>query len=207
MTTEQAGKRGDAEHGAESAAAECVCVAVHIRPLIDSELQQGCSPALSVTPGQPEICVESHQFRYDQVYGGLGSDPCALFSDCVSPLVAGLFQGYNATVLAYGQTGSGKTFTMGSAFGAEARLEGVIPRAIAAIFSRVRAAPPGVEFSLRVGFVEIHREEIRDLLASSSPAQPVQIREAVGGGVVLSGATEREVRSAEETALVLEQGA
>lgn len=31
-----------------------------------------------------------------------------MYEQCVSPLVEGCFQGYNATVLAYGQTGSGK---------------------------------------------------------------------------------------------------
>jgi kinesin family protein 4/21/27 len=40
----------------------------------------------------------------------------AIFEECVAPLVDGLFQGYNATVLAYGQTGSGKTYTMGTRF-------------------------------------------------------------------------------------------
>jgi len=36
----------------------------------------------------------------------------------VEPLVNGLLQGYNATVLAYGQTGSGKTHTMAGRGGA-----------------------------------------------------------------------------------------
>ena len=32
--------------------------------------------------------------------------------DTTAPLLAKLYDGYNATILAYGQTGSGKTFTM-----------------------------------------------------------------------------------------------
>lgn len=35
--------------------ADAVCVAVHIRPLVDSELAQGCQPCLTVTPGQPQV--------------------------------------------------------------------------------------------------------------------------------------------------------
>ena len=59
----------------------------------------------------------AHDFTYDHVFGGdFGKDSSQLYDECVSPLVDGLFQGYNATVLAYGQTGSGKTYTMGSAF-------------------------------------------------------------------------------------------
>ena len=58
-----------------------------------------------------------HLFEFDYVYGSehevQGRDPKSMFSDCVKPLVLGLFTGYSATVLAYGQTGSGKTYTMG----------------------------------------------------------------------------------------------
>ena len=35
--------------------ADAVCVAVHIRPLVDAELAQGCQPCLNVTPGQPQV--------------------------------------------------------------------------------------------------------------------------------------------------------
>lgn len=38
-----------------------------------------------------------------------------VYKRVVQPLVLGVQQGYNATVLAYGQTGSGKTYTMGTA--------------------------------------------------------------------------------------------
>lgn len=34
--------------------ADAVCVAVHIRPLVESELAEGCQPCLTVTPGQPQ---------------------------------------------------------------------------------------------------------------------------------------------------------
>lgn len=35
---------------------ECsVCVAVHVRPLIDSELLEGCDALLTTTPQQPQV--------------------------------------------------------------------------------------------------------------------------------------------------------
>ena len=34
---------------------ESVCVAVHVRPLIDLETDQGCGECLQVTPGQPQV--------------------------------------------------------------------------------------------------------------------------------------------------------
>ena len=42
---------------AEQEADECsVCVAVHVRPLIDSELLEGCESLLATTPQQPQVC-------------------------------------------------------------------------------------------------------------------------------------------------------
>lgn len=36
---------------------DAVCVAVHIRPLVDAELAEGCQPCLTVTPGQPQARI------------------------------------------------------------------------------------------------------------------------------------------------------
>ena len=47
---------------------------------------------------------------------------------------------------------------------------------------------------MRVGFVEILNEDIRDLLVTDSNAQPVvTIREVPSGGVCLAGASDKEV--------------
>ena len=48
---------------------ECsVCVAVHVRPLIDSEVLEGCDSLLTTTPQQPQVCradlpVASYAFK------------------------------------------------------------------------------------------------------------------------------------------------
>ena len=48
--------------------------------------------------------------------------------------------------------------------------------------------------TVRVGFVEILNEDIRDLLVTDASAQPVvTIREVQGGGVCLAGASDKEV--------------
>jgi hypothetical protein len=36
---------------------EAVCVAVHVRPLIAQEFEQGCRPCLEVTPGTPQASL------------------------------------------------------------------------------------------------------------------------------------------------------
>lgn len=54
------------------------------------------------------------EFLFDTVYDE-GSSQEEVYTSSIIPLIDGLFNGLNATVLAYGQTGSGKTFTMGTA--------------------------------------------------------------------------------------------
>ncbi|KAG6767000.1 hypothetical protein POTOM_028179 [Populus tomentosa] len=80
-----------------------VKVALHIRPLIADERLQGCKDCVSVVPRLPQVQIGTHSFTFDHVYGNGGAESSAMFEQCVAPLVDGLFQGYNATVLAYGQ--------------------------------------------------------------------------------------------------------
>ena len=54
-----------------------------------------------------QVFAGPNSFTYDHVFGGEGDPEEKLYSNCVEPLVEGLFKGYNATVFAYGQTGSG----------------------------------------------------------------------------------------------------
>ncbi len=43
--------------------------------------------------------------------GGGGASPELLYEECIQPLVAGLFAGFNATCLAYGQARPGASAT------------------------------------------------------------------------------------------------
>lgn len=156
----------------------------------------------------PQVGNGPHRFTYDHVFGGdFGGDPELLYDTTVSPLVEGLFKGYNATVFAYGQTGSGKTYTMGSSFGGSgAESRGVIPRAMQALFTKI-ASDTDAEYTVRVGFCEIHKEDIRDLLApEGNRTAQVSIRELPSGGIVLAGATEREVKTQSQMVAALEAG-
>ncbi|WOK92621.1 kinesin-like protein KIN-4A isoform X1 [Canna indica] len=200
----------------------CVKVAVHVRPLIGDERQQGCKDCVTVVPGKPQVQIGTHSFTFDHVYGSTGSPSSAMFEECVAPLVDGLFQGYNATVLAYGQTGSGKTYTMGTGC-KDGSQTGLIPQVMNALFSKIETFKNQAEFQLRVSFIEILKEEVRDLLDSSSLSKvevtnghvgkltvpgkpPVQIREASNGVITLAGSTEEFVSTQKEMAACLEQG-
>ncbi|KAL6638902.1 hypothetical protein ACP70R_023538 [Stipagrostis hirtigluma subsp. patula] len=207
------------EHGEDC----CVKVAVHVRPLIGDEKLQGCKDCVAVVPGKPQVQIGSHSFTFDHVYGSTGTPSAAMFDECVAPLVEGLFQGYNATVLAYGQTGSGKTYTMGTACKEGSHI-GIIPRAMAALFEKIESLKSQVEFQLRVSFIEILKEEVRDLLDPASATvgkvengnghaklsvpgkPPVQIREGSNGVITLAGSTEVHVSTQKEMTACLEQG-
>ncbi|CAO2833966.1 unnamed protein product, partial [Amaranthus hypochondriacus] len=198
----------------------CVKVAVHIRPLIADEKLQGCKDCVTVVHAKPQVQIGTHSFTFDHVYGSSASPSSSMFEECVSPLVDGLFQGYNATVLAYGQTGSGKTYTMGTAFQEDGHT-GVIPLVMNSLFRKIEELKNETEFQLHVSFIEIHKEEVRDLLDSSLSTKsettntgkvnvpgkpPIQIRESSNGVITLAGSTEVEVRSLKEMAACLEQG-
>jgi kinesin family protein 4/21/27 len=59
-----------------------------------------------------QISVGLHRFTYDNVYGSDAGDSAVnLYPDCVQPLVAGLFKGYNATVFAYGEPNAAAAVT------------------------------------------------------------------------------------------------
>ena len=87
-----------------------------------------------------------------------------VYEKAVEPIVESVLDGYNGTIFAYGQTSSGKTHTM---LGEDIESEehrGIIPRMVKGIFAKISAAPEDIEFSMRVSFIEIYNEKIKDLL-------------------------------------------
>ncbi|KAM4020455.1 chromosome-associated kinesin KIF4A isoform 2-T2 [Anomaloglossus baeobatrachus] len=186
-----------------------VRVALRCRPLVQKEINEGCKTCLTFVPGEPQVIVGNEKsFTYDFVF-----DPSAeqeeVYNTSVSPLIQGLFKGYNATVLAYGQTGSGKTFSMGGAYTHDQENEptvGVIPRVVKALF-REMTQRPDWEFLLKVSYLEIYNEEILDLLYSPrDKASPISIREDPKEGIKICGLTERDVKTDVDTIICLEQG-
>lgn len=76
-----------------------------------------------------------------------------------------VINGYNGTVFAYGQTGSGKTFTMMGADIDSEDLKGIIPRITEQIFTSIVESDAHLEYLVKVSYMEIYLERIRDLLA------------------------------------------
>lgn len=119
-------------------------------------------------------------------------------------------EGYHGTVFAYGMTGTGKTFSMQGT----ASSPGVIPLAIADIFSYIRETPHR-EFLLRVSYLEIYNEKIHDLLSpavsgNSGPGSPqaeeIKLREDSKRGVYASPLKEEIVQSPTQLLRVIARG-
>lgn len=74
-----------------------------IRPQLSKEKIEGCHICTSVTPGEPQVLLgKDKAFTYDFVFD-LDTWQEQVYATCVSKLIEGCFEGYNATVLAYGQ--------------------------------------------------------------------------------------------------------
>ncbi|KAJ1038890.1 hypothetical protein NDA11_005517 [Ustilago hordei] len=88
-----------------------------------------------------------------------------MYHSHIAPVVRATVEGYNGTVFAYGQTGSGKTHTMSGSDDEP----GVIPRAVEQVFSAIKEEQSDREFLLRVSYLEIYNEMLKDLLAPLPP--------------------------------------
>uniref|UniRef100_K3XBM4 Kinesin motor domain-containing protein n=1 Tax=Globisporangium ultimum (strain ATCC 200006 / CBS 805.95 / DAOM BR144) TaxID=431595 RepID=K3XBM4_GLOUD len=190
-----------------------VRVAVRIRPLIGREKVERCDECVSVVEEESQIVMgKNRSFTYDYVFGKYAQQ--GDIWRCVDPLVKANFDGYNSTIFAYGQTGSGKTFTMGSGSSVHIPPEeyGIIPRVIMYMFDTIESKTlenPLFKAKLRIRFLEIYGEEIRDLLVTlgdSSGESKVTLRETEGGEVLVTGATEEVVRDADDCLRLLERG-
>lgn len=127
-----------------------------------------------------------------------------IFNFSIKPTVDDILNGYNGTVFAYGQTGAGKSYTMmGSDIDSDEG-KGVIPRIVEQIFASILASPGSIEYTVRVSYMEIYMERIRDLLAPQNDNLPVH--EEKNRGVYVKGLLEIYVSSVQEVYEVMRRG-
>jgi centromeric protein E len=177
--------------GSEAGNPDAIQVAVRVRPILDREAElKGPSESWRAIPhaaqvvrlGRPSAgaggaATGPAAFYFDYVFGKESSNE-DVYLQVARPLVEGSLNGYNGTVFAYGQTSSGKTHTM---WGTDLD-PGVMRRAVQDLFDSVRAAPHR-EFLIRVSYLEIYNETIRDLLHPQPATTNIRVLEDSDGRI------------------------
>ncbi|XP_040306227.1 kinesin-like protein KIF27 isoform X2 [Herpailurus yagouaroundi] len=184
-----------------------VKVAVRIRPLLCKEVLHNHQACVRVIPNTQQIIIgKDRVFTFDFVFGK-NSTQDEVYNACIKPLVLSLIEGYNATVFAYGQTGSGKTYTIGGGHVASVveGQKGIIPRAIQEIFQNI-SENSSTDFNIKVSYIEVYKEDLRDLLELETSMKDLHIREDEKGNTVIVGAKECHVENADEVMSLLEMG-
>ncbi|GAA5957560.1 hypothetical protein JCM8115_001360 [Rhodotorula mucilaginosa] len=150
---------------------ESVAVCVRVRPPTDATTEESTSPwqideeyaAVSLRSGGLD-CI------FDSVV--TGSQNTEVYHRAGRNLVLDAMEGFDAVVFAYGQTASGKTFTLAG----DSENPGLIPLSVSEIFQYIQQITQHAEreFLLRISYMEIYNETLRDLL---NPATVVRIRQ------------------------------
>ncbi|XP_076998561.1 kinesin-like protein KIF12 isoform X2 [Tamandua tetradactyla] len=159
-------------------------VVLRVRPMSKAELRRGeqsalhCSGprTLQVSPpgGGPDVA-----FRFGAVLDAARTQEDVFRACGVRRLGELALRGFSCTVFTFGQTGSGKTYTLtgpppqGEGVPVPPSLAGVTQRTFAWLLDRTQHLEAPV--TLRVSYLEIYNEQVRDLL-SLGPPRPLPVR-------------------------------
>ncbi|KAM9840843.1 kinesin-like protein KIF3C [Aulostomus maculatus] len=136
-------------------------------------------------------------FTFDGVYDA-NSKQRDLYDESVRPLIDSVLAGFNGTIFAYGQTGTGKTYTMQGAW-LDPEKRGVIPNAFDHIFTHISRSQADRQYLVRASYLEIYREEIRDLLdPNHGNARALELRESPDTGIYVRDLTSCVCKSIKE---------
>ncbi|KAK2163150.1 hypothetical protein LSH36_84g00049, partial [Paralvinella palmiformis] len=189
-----------------------VRVAVRCRPLSDKEKSTGCIQVVKIDEVRGSVTVQNpnasqgeppKQFTFDTVFGA-DCKQVDVYNEVARPIVESVLEGYNGTIFAYGQTGTGKTFTM-EGVRSVPELRGIIPNSFAHIFGAIAKAEENVRFLVRVSYLEIYNEEVRDLLGKDQTAK-LEVKERPDVGVYVKDLSAFVVNNADDMDRIMTLG-
>nr|XP_045008728.1 kinesin-like protein KIF3A isoform X2 [Jaculus jaculus] len=188
-----------------------VKVVVRCRPLNEREKSMCFRQAVSVdemrgtiTVHKTDSCNEPPKtFTFDTVFGP-ESKQLDVYNLTARPIIDSVLEGYNGTIFAYGQTGTGKTFTM-EGVRAVPELRGIIPNSFAHIFGHIAKAEGDTRFLVRVSYLEIYNEEVRDLLGKDQ-TQRLEVKERPDVGVYIKDLSAYVVNNADDMDRIMTLG-
>ena len=186
-----------------------VKVVVRCRPLLPHETDKDVKNVSTIDEdgGRITISGRTHDYGNESVVGG-GDRHATMYERTAKPLIAQLFDGYNATVLAYGQTGSGKTHTMLG--DPEPENRGIMYRACEQLFASIESCEKaGWKYSVNIQIVEVYNEKLRDLLNhATDSAQELELAartDPTTGAVYVENLSTHSVSAAEDAVAMLQQ--
>mmetsp|Transcript_16214 Transcript_16214/g.20197 ORF Transcript_16214/g.20197 Transcript_16214/m.20197 type:complete len:459 (+) Transcript_16214:67-1443(+) len=148
-------------------------------------------PAVSIPQGGGGGNSSSVLFTFDRTFGEDATTE-DVYNSVAKGIVNGVVSGINGTIFAYGQTSSGKTFTMQGSqedneIDGNPSRDGIIQMAARDIFAHVSSNhhDPHREYLVRISFLEIYNEQVRDLL-SQNERESLAVREDPKRGVVVN---------------------
>nr|AAH45542.1 KIF3A protein [Homo sapiens] len=188
-----------------------VKVVVRCRPLNEREKSMCYKQAVSVDEMRGTITVHKTDssneppktFTFDTVFGP-ESKQLDVYNLTARPIIDSVLEGYNGTIFAYGQTGTGKTFTM-EGVRAIPELRGIIPNSFAHIFGHIAKAEGDTRFLVRVSYLGIYNEEVRDLLGKDQ-TQRLEVIERPDVGVYIKDLSAYVVNNADDMDRIMTLG-
>lgn len=191
---------------------ENVRVVVRVRPQSEKEVQAGYRSMVTVDDLNCSILVTNPDaqqgeppkvFTFDSVFG-TDSKQVDVYNIAARPIVENVLEGYNGTIFAYGQTGTGKTYTM-EGVRSVSELKGIIPNSFAHIFGHIAKAEEDKKFLVRVSYLEIYNEEVRDLLRQDQSVR-LEVKERPDVGVYVKDLLTHVVHNADEMDKIMTLG-
>ena len=192
-------------------------VAVRARPLSRDEAERGEFGIVRVLESRVVVVLDPQdydrnlqpnrskekKYAFDYVFDEDASQ-AEIFSGTTRGLINGVLVGFNASVFAYGATGAGKTYTMLGALDSP----GVMVLTLNDLYRRMRSDPQYADsdFKVRLSYLEIYNEVIKDLLNPTDSSIGLPLNEDPVRGMVVAGITEYDATSASEILQLLHHG-
>ncbi|XP_064636553.1 kinesin-like protein KIF3A isoform X2 [Lineus longissimus] len=189
-----------------------VKVVVRCRPLNEKEKETGCKLAVKTDSVRGSISATNpnathgeppKEFTFDVVFGH-DCKQVDVYNEIARPIVDFVLEGFNGTIFAYGQTGTGKTFTM-EGIRSVPELRGIIPNSFAHVFGHIAKAEDDVRFLVRVSYLEIYNEEVRDLLGKDQTHR-LEVKERPDVGVYVKDLSAFVVNNADDMDRIMTLG-
>ncbi|XP_039363463.1 kinesin-like protein KIF12 [Mauremys reevesii] len=187
-------------------------VVVRVRPLTCPERRRGDQRVVHCL-GDNTVYVnaagQEAAFRLSAVFDAGTSQEGVFEGSGMKRLIELAANGFSCTAFAFGQTGSGKTYTLtgplaqGEGQPATPYLGGLMQRAFVCLLEQTQRYRPGLVLS--ASYVEIHNEQVRDLL-SPGPPRPLPVRWSKTRGFYIENLLTVEFGSLEAIMDLLQEG-